>query len=216
MEVREEAGGPGLPADFIPLRLVLKASGTVVDLTRPDMVLGRHSAADVRLPLPDVSRRHCRFYFEEGAWHVEDLKSLNGTYVNEQAVEQALVCHGDTLRIGAVPFEVSQPRQPCWKLARRWRMHELTGLVVRNGRSGWYLRVLEEGWIEASMPVILLDRPNPDWPIARANEVLHHRKTDAPLALQLADVPQLAGSWSRELRERATTLASALEAPRRA
>ena len=139
-----------------------------------------------------------------------------GENLTISGLSEESVCIGDTLRIGAVSFEVSQPRQPCWKLARRWRMHELTGLVVRNGRSGWYLRVLEEGWIEASMPVMLLDRPNPDWPIARANEVLHHRKTDAPLALQLADVPQLAGSWSRELRERAATLASVLEAPPRA
>ena len=73
------------------------------------------------------------------------------------------VCIGDIFRIGDVTFEVSQPRQPCWKLARRWRMHELLGLVVRNGRSGWYLRVLEEGWIEAGMPVELIERPNPAW-----------------------------------------------------
>src|SRR5271168_5224037 len=77
------------------------------------------------------------------------------------------VCIGDILRIGKVTFEVSQPRQPCWKLARRWRMHELTALVVRNGRSGWYLRVQEQGWIEAGMPVDLIDRPNPAWSIAR-------------------------------------------------
>jgi MOSC domain-containing protein YiiM len=118
------------------------------------------------------------------------------------------VCVGDILSIGKVIFEVSQPRQPCWKLARRWRMHALTGMVVRNGRSGWYLRVLEEGWIEAPMPVSLLYRPNPDWPIARANEILHHRKTDLELTLELADVPALARSWSRELRERAATLAA--------
>src|ERR1700685_2866964 len=31
------------------------------------------------------------------------------------------VCIGDVFGIGAVRFEVSQPRQPCWKLARRWR-----------------------------------------------------------------------------------------------
>src|ERR1700684_3044472 len=36
---------------------------------------------------------------------------------------------GDILRIDAVTFEVSQPRQPCWKLARRWRMHELVAAV---------------------------------------------------------------------------------------
>jgi len=32
--------------------------------------------------------------------------------------------------------QVSQPRQPCWKLARRWRMKELTALVDRTGRTG--------------------------------------------------------------------------------
>src|SRR5580658_8905452 len=96
------------------------------------------------------------------------------------------VCIGYIFRIGPVTFEVSQPRQPCWKLARRWRLHELTGLVVRNGRSGWYLRVLEEGWIEAPMPVRLIERPNPAWSIARANQILPHRRTDLPLTLELA------------------------------
>jgi MOSC domain-containing protein YiiM len=113
---------------------------------------------------------------------------------------------GDIFHVGMATFEVSQPRQPCWKLARRWRMHELTGLVVRNGRSGWYLRVLEEGWIEAEMPVVLIDRPNPAWSIARANEILHHRKTDLPLTLALADVPRLADSWVEELRDRAALI----------
>ncbi len=116
------------------------------------------------------------------------------------------VCIGDVFHIGTVTFEVSQPRQPCWKLARRWRMHELVGLVVRNGRTGWYLRVLEQGWIEAQMPVALIERPNPLWPIARANEILHQRQTDLPTTLELADVPGLAGSWVEELRERAERL----------
>jgi len=116
------------------------------------------------------------------------------------------VCIGDTFRIGTAIFEVSQPRQPCWKLARHWRMHDLTALVLRNGRSGWYLRVLEEGWIKSGMPIELISRPSPAWPIARANEILHHRKTDLPLTLALADVPKLANAWVDELHERAEML----------
>jgi len=116
------------------------------------------------------------------------------------------VCIGDIFRIGPVIFEVSQPRQPCWKLARRWRMHELVRLVVHNGRTGWYLRVLEEGCIEAGMPVEPIDRPNPAWSIARANRILHHCRTDLPLTLELAAVPALANSWVEELRERAERL----------
>jgi MOSC domain-containing protein YiiM len=116
------------------------------------------------------------------------------------------VCIGDVFRIGTAIFEVSQPRQPCWKLARRWRMHELTALVVRNGRTGWYLRVLQRGWIEAGMPFALMERPNPAWPISRAHSVLHHCKNDVRLALELACVPELADSWVKELRERAERL----------
>jgi len=126
-----------------------------------------------------------------------------GENLTIDGMSEGSVCIGDTFRIGTAIFEVSQPRQPCWKLSRRWRMHELAALVVRNGRSGWYLRVVEEGRIEAAMPVILIERPNPEWPIARANEILHHRRTDLPLTLALADVPKLARAWVEELRERA-------------
>ena len=56
------------------------------------------------------------------------------------------------------------------------------------------------------MPVALIERPSPDWPIARANEILHHRKTDLRLTLELANVPRLANSWVAELLERAERL----------
>jgi MOSC domain-containing protein YiiM len=119
------------------------------------------------------------------------------------------VCIGDVCRIGEVIFEVSQPRQPCWKLAQRWRMHELLGMVVRKGWAGWYLRVKKEGLIEAGMPVELIDRPNPEWTIARANQILHHCPGDLELAVALAGVPRLADAWVRELRERADRLREA-------
>jgi MOSC domain-containing protein YiiM len=129
-----------------------------------------------------------------------------GENLTISGLSESCVCLGDILRIGPVAFEVSQPRQPCWKLARRWRMHELVRLVVGNGRTGWYLRVLEQGYIEAGMPVDLIERSNADWSIARANEILHHRRTDLALTLELAAVPSLAKSWVDELHERAEHL----------
>ncbi len=113
---------------------------------------------------------------------------------------------GDVLSIGPVIFEVSQPRQPCWKLARRWRMNELVPMVLNNGRTGWYLRVLEQGFVEPGITVKLLERRNPEWPIARAHRVLHQCKKDLALTLELAAVPCLAASWVDELLERADRL----------
>jgi pSer/pThr/pTyr-binding forkhead associated (FHA) protein len=92
--------------DFVPLRLVLQPSGATVALNRPDMIVGRHSEADVRLPLPDVSRRHCRFLCVEGCWQIIDLNSLNGVYLNGEAVQQAALQQGDLIRIGGFTFAV--------------------------------------------------------------------------------------------------------------
>ena len=94
------------PVGFEPLRLRLHPGGHAIDLTSADVVLGRHSDADLRMPLPDVSRRHCRFLHTAAGWEVIDLSSLNGVYVNGQRVERAMLHPGDTVRICTLELEV--------------------------------------------------------------------------------------------------------------
>jgi pSer/pThr/pTyr-binding forkhead associated (FHA) protein len=100
----ESSAGP------TPLQLVLQPTGLTFTLNRPDLVVGRHSTADVRLPLPDVSRFHCRFRFEEGAWYVHDLNSLNGVYINGVRVTRSIVQPGDLFRLGGFTFLVDRAR----------------------------------------------------------------------------------------------------------
>ena len=95
-----------LPAGFVPIRLVLAAQGAVLELDRPEVVVGRHSDCDLQLPLADVSRRHCRFCFRDGHWFVEDVQSLNGVYVNNQKVLQKEIHLNDCVRIGGYTFVV--------------------------------------------------------------------------------------------------------------
>lgn len=94
------------PPSFVPLRLALQPGGASVVADKPDVLIGRHTDADVRLPLPDVSRRHCRLLFAEGRWQVIDLNSLNGVHVNGEQVLQAGLDHGDRLKIGGFTFVV--------------------------------------------------------------------------------------------------------------
>jgi pSer/pThr/pTyr-binding forkhead associated (FHA) protein len=96
------AGGP----EFVPLRLVLRPGSTAVELTRPDMLIGRHTDADIRLSLPDVSRRHCRLVYAASRWQIFDLNSLNGVFVNGDRVHQATLDEGDLIRIGGLTFQV--------------------------------------------------------------------------------------------------------------
>ena len=99
-------GPEALPEAFVALRLVLQPGGAAIDVDRPDVLVGRHTECDVRLPLPDVSRRHCRLQFVEGFWQVLDLNSLNGVQVNGEAVLLAPLNRGDKLKIGGFVFEV--------------------------------------------------------------------------------------------------------------
>ncbi len=67
----------------VPMRLVLYPNGAAIDIDRTDLLVGRHATSDLRLHLPDVSRRHCRFLFGDGQWQVLDLHSTNGVFLND-------------------------------------------------------------------------------------------------------------------------------------
>jgi MOSC domain-containing protein YiiM len=110
-----------------------------------------------------------------------------------------VVCVGDTYRLGDALVQVSQPRQPCWKLAWRWRLKELTALVEQSGRTGWYIRVLEEGEVRPGLTLTLLDRPYPAWTVTRASRVMRTRRRDPVAAGELAACELLAESWREHL-----------------
>lgn len=104
-------------------------------------------------------------------------------------------------RSGAT-FQISQPRQPCWKLARRWGVKTLAADVIATGKTGWYFRVVEEGVVAAGMEMTLIERPFPEWTVERANWVMHHDKRDREAAAQLAAVAALSESWRDDLSRR--------------
>ena len=75
-------------------------------VVRESTVIGRREDCDLRIPLAEVSRKHCRLVREENSIRVEDMGSSNGTYHNEQRVQEATLSPGDTLRVGPVTFMI--------------------------------------------------------------------------------------------------------------
>jgi MOSC domain-containing protein YiiM len=115
------------------------------------------------------------------------------------------VCVGDTYAIGEARVQVSQPRKPCWKLSRRWRIADLAQQVLANGRSGWYCRVLQEGQVTPGQAMRLCDRPYPEWTIARAHQIMHQDLNDKEGAIALANCPLLSDNWREKLLQRTQT-----------
>ncbi len=73
-------------------------------------------------------------------------------------LNEGTVCMGDVYAVGEARIQVSQLRGPCWKLARRVGRRDMVERVLMNGRSGWYVRVLKEGHVEAGQTVQLESR----------------------------------------------------------
>jgi pSer/pThr/pTyr-binding forkhead associated (FHA) protein len=69
--------------------------------------VGRAPRADFILDVPLVSRLHCRLTAADDRLDVVDLKSTNGTYVNDKRIDKATLSQGDRLRIGRVELTVN-------------------------------------------------------------------------------------------------------------
>ena len=135
-----------------------------------------------------------------------DLQS--GSFGENFTIEGLLesdVCIGDVFEVGDALVQVSQPRQPCWKLARRWRIKDLALRVQETGRTGWYFRVLREGHVQAGNRLLLVERHHPNWTVFSANEVMHRRTQDQQAARNLADCADLSSRWRDKLNRRALT-----------
>lgn len=75
-------------------------------ITRDTTVVGRREDCEFRIPLGEISRKHCRLIKDGDTLRIEDLGSSNGTYHNGERVQEATLGPGDTLQIGSVVFVV--------------------------------------------------------------------------------------------------------------
>ena len=94
--------------------VLFRKDGTTRSFRLPSTVtvIGRRQESDLCIPLMVVSRRHCELNVETGHLKIRDLGSRNGTYVNDQRVDQAEVGPGDKVQIGPVTFAVQIDNQP--------------------------------------------------------------------------------------------------------
>lgn len=86
------------------------------------------------------------------------------------------VCVGDIVTLGTATLQVTQPRQPCFKFALRFDDISMPRAMMKNGRCGWYYRVLEPGTLQAGDLLGLKERPFPGWSIDRVNRLIIQRR----------------------------------------
>lgn len=119
------------------MNLRLKVVGGELERSEVDLVLpatlGRGSEASLRLVHPLVSRLHCELFSRGDQVWVRDLRSLNGTFVGSERIEECPLRPGDLLTVGVVTFRASyRPEE------RPTALHESpggAGMIVAAGAS---------------------------------------------------------------------------------
>ncbi|MFL6556349.1 MAG: MOSC domain-containing protein, partial [Bacillus sp. (in: firmicutes)] len=127
--------------------------------------------------------------------------AMGENLVMEQINEEKISI-GDTFQIGGAVLQVSQPRQPCWKPARRFKVKNLALLLQNTGRTGWYFRVLTEGFVEEGQTFTLVDRPYPQWTIQKCNQIIHAKKQNMEEMRELSQCEFLAPGMRTTLKKR--------------
>lgn len=140
-----------------------------------------------------------------GAKSVLNNPGAFGENLHTVGLTEQGVCLGDQYQIGTVIFEVSQGRQPCWKLNDRFDVKDMALQVQNTRRTGWYFRVLKCGELEAGDDITLIDRPYPDWNLYRICTALYDSNTALIELEQLKELP-LPESWARLIERKYTNL----------
>ncbi len=118
-----------------------------------------------------------------------------GENVSTSGFVEKDLCIGDVFALGSARVQISQGRQPCWKLNLHIGDNRMVKLFQDSGSTGWYYRVLETGSVEAGDMFELLDRPQPDWSLDQVIAARFDRKLDPRIAASLSELPELAVNW---------------------
>lgn len=120
-----------------------------------------------------------------------------GENISTFGLTETTVAVGDIFRLGTALVQVSQGRQPCWKLSRRFDTPDMARRVQQSGRTGWYYRVLQPGTVAPGDRLDLLDRIAPDWTLHRLWHALYVDRLNRDELQGLAALDVLAEGWRK-------------------
>jgi MOSC domain-containing protein YiiM len=114
-----------------------------------------------------------------------------GSNLAVAGLTEDMVHIGDRFRLGTALVEISQPRQPCWKIEHRFGHKGMVAAIVKSGRCGWYFRVLETGEVAAGDTLERVATGAAEWSVARVFRALVAGKATPEELAELADLEPL-------------------------
>lgn len=131
-----------------------------------------------------------------------DAPGAFGENVSTLGMTEDGVAVGDIFRLGGALVQVSQGRQPCWKLNRRFGLPDMARRVQDTGRTGWYCRVLQPGPVSSGDELLLIDRVAPGWTLRRLWRAMYVDRLNRAELEAIAALEVLAEGWRRYAQRR--------------
>ncbi|MGE6631707.1 MOSC domain-containing protein [Bacillus sp. NPDC077027] len=125
-----------------------------------------------------------------------------GENVTVHQLVETKVCIGDVFQLGEAIVQVSQPRQPCFKLAQKHGEKNLVKEVQETGFTGYYLRVLEEGIVQTNSQLIQLERDPHQVTVHEVNELKYRHTSDIEKLRRVLQVETLAEHMKKSFEKR--------------
>ncbi len=136
----------------------------------------------------------CDFKIEEESYFGENLILSN--------VCEKDIYIGDIYEIGQSQIQITQPRQPCWKLSANTNKKEMTKFVFNSGCTGWYAKVLKEGIISKGDGMILVKREEEELSIDILNKLMLNPDFNEKLTQKAIESPFLGVPFKESLQKR--------------
>lgn len=125
-----------------------------------------------------------------------------GSNLAVSGLTEDMVHIGDRFRLGTALIEISQPRQPCWKIEHRFGHKGMVARIVESGRCGWYFRVIEQGEVAAGDSLERISIGAAEWSVARVFHAIIGGKASKDEYAQIAVLPALNPHWREKAAAR--------------
>jgi len=144
--------------------------------------------------------------------HFDKFKNIHNQELDKLAIgcnifideyDENDICIGDIYTIGKVKIEVTQPRQPCWKIGALFGK-EISRYISKQYATGWYVRVLNEGILDIKNPMVLENRVS-NITIKQLSQYLTTPpKENKKLIENILNTPALAQSYKDDFQDMLT------------
>lgn len=124
-------------------------------------------------------------------------ENLSGAGLSEESVFV-----GDIFALGETRLQVTQPRQPCWKIDARLGQEGAAAYIAEHGCMGWYLRVLTPGTIHPGDRLNLLERIPGNIPLAELWRTWQDLRPDLDTLNRWLAMPGLSANWRKKITQR--------------